>query len=82
MGLSTKAIDEGLFGALMLMVLVTTLVTPPLLAGVARRTPSVTDLAVPADLPGEGGIDDLVAGASQHDTPPAPGRSTRAIRPR
>jgi Kef-type K+ transport system membrane component KefB len=36
MGLASGAIDEGLFGAIMLMVLVTTLVTPPALAALAR----------------------------------------------
>jgi Kef-type K+ transport system membrane component KefB len=39
MGLAAGAIDGGLFGAIMLMVLVTTLVTPPALASIARRTP-------------------------------------------
>jgi Kef-type K+ transport system membrane component KefB len=37
MGLAAAAIDGGLFGAIMMMVLVTTLVTPPALAVVARR---------------------------------------------
>ncbi|MDB4908298.1 MAG: nhaS3 [Gemmatimonadetes bacterium] len=36
MGLASGAIDAGLFGALMMMVLVTTFVTPPLLARCAR----------------------------------------------
>src|SRR5205823_3623443 len=64
MGLSTGAIDAGLFGAIMLMVLTTTLITPPLLNRVAKVT--TTDMfraAPPAeDRPGDGGIDDLVAG--------------------
>jgi Kef-type K+ transport system membrane component KefB len=84
MGLSTGAIDAGLFGAIMLMVLTTTLVTPPLLGRVARsttsdmfRVPEATD-----DRPGGGGIDDLVAGASSSDDPEGEGRSTRAIRRR
>jgi Kef-type K+ transport system membrane component KefB len=59
MGLASGAIDASLFGALMLMVLVTTFVTPPALARVAKRLPGP-----PADLPGDGGIDDLVAGTS------------------
>jgi len=84
MGLSTGAIDAGLFGAIMLMVLTTTLVTPPLLNRVART--GATDVfrvaSAPEDRPGEGGIDDLVAGASQSDTPDEEGRSTRAIRRR
>ena len=84
MGLSTGAIDAGLFGAIMLMVLATTLVTPPLLNRVART--QTTDMfrvaSAPDDRPGEGGIDDLVAGASQADPPDSPTRSTRAIKRR
>jgi Kef-type K+ transport system membrane component KefB len=37
MGLAAGAIGTGLFGAIMLMVLTTTLVTPPALAAIARR---------------------------------------------
>ena len=37
MGLAAGAIDAGMFGAIMLMVLVTTLVTPPALARLATR---------------------------------------------
>jgi len=59
MGLASGAIDAPLFGALMLMVLVTTFVTPPTLARIARRTAGTPD-----ELPGAGGIDDLVAGTS------------------
>ncbi|HEX2781114.1 MAG TPA: cation:proton antiporter [Gemmatimonadaceae bacterium] len=57
MGLASGAIDAGVFGAIMVMVLVTTLVTPPALARIARN-----EGAGLRDLPGEGGIDDLVAG--------------------
>jgi Kef-type K+ transport system membrane component KefB len=39
MGLAAGAIDGGMFGAIMMMVLVTTLVTPPALAAIARRQP-------------------------------------------
>ena len=60
MGLTTGAIQGDLFGAIMLMVLVTTLVTPPWLGRVAGRS-----LARGADLPGAGGIDDLVSGTMQ-----------------
>jgi hypothetical protein len=84
MGLSTGAIDAGLFGAIMLMVLVTTLITPPLLGRVARST-STSMYPVASgvdDRPGDGGLDDLVAGASRADDPDAPQRSTKAIRPR
>ena len=83
MGLASGAIDAGLFGAIMLMVLATTLVTPPLLGRVARQR-SDEVLAAPGseDRAGEGGIDDLVAGASQSDSAEAQARGTKAIRPR
>lgn len=82
LGLVTGAVDKGLFGAIMLMVLATTFVTPPLLAAVAngpRRRAS--DMV---DMPGEGGIDDLVAGDSMRDDPDprATPRSTAAVRRR
>jgi Kef-type K+ transport system membrane component KefB len=83
MGLSTGAIDAGLFGAIMLMVLTTTLVTPPLLSRVARS--AATDMFAirqPGDERGDGGIDDLVAGASQPDSAELPQRETKAIRPK
>lgn len=84
MGLAAGAIDAGIFGAIMLMVLVTTLVTPPALAAIARRRPLVG---------GDGGsyeavgIDALVVGVPPEDrriedrraadrdgTPPSNGR--------
>jgi hypothetical protein len=82
MGLATGAIDMGLFGALMLMVLATTLITPPLLGRVARAPSSESGMAVivAPDVPGEGGIDDLVAGTSRDDMAPTP-RSTDVIPP-
>lgn len=56
MGLTSGAIGAVGYGAIMLMVLVTTFVTPLALARIVTRgTPS-------SDLPGDGGIDDLVAG--------------------
>jgi Kef-type K+ transport system membrane component KefB len=59
MGLAAGAVAAGEFGALMLMVLATTFVTPPALMWRARqhekRAPS-------SDRPGEGGVDDLVSG--------------------
>ena len=58
MGLASGAIDGAVFGAIMIMVLVTTFVTPPALAAVTRAR-----RVTPRDVPGEGGIDDLVAGA-------------------
>jgi Kef-type K+ transport system membrane component KefB len=62
MGLAAGAVNAGEYGALMLMVLVTTFVTPPGLAWLSRRRPA--DRTASRDKPGEGGIDDLVAGAS------------------
>lgn len=59
MGLAAGAVSTGEFGALMLMVLATTFVTPPLLAWRAKRHEKKTPSS---DRPGEGGIDDLVAG--------------------
>ena len=84
MGLSTGAIDAGLFGAIMLMVLTTTLITPPLLGRVARSMTTDAFRVMPQseDRPGDGGIDDLVAGASHAEAPDDPNRSTKAIRPR
>lgn len=60
MGLTSGAIGPDIFGALMLMVLATTFVTPPLLGKLAAG-PRTQDAK---DQPGDGGIDDLVAGAS------------------
>ncbi|MCE2941384.1 MAG: cation:proton antiporter [Gemmatimonadota bacterium] len=59
MGLASGAIAGGEFGAIMLMVLATTFVTPPLLGLLARRRPLDADTLAQ---PGDGGIDDLVAG--------------------
>ena len=83
MGLASGAIDHGLFGAIMLMVLATTLVTPPLLGHVAwPQTDEMIAARGSEDRAGEGGIDDLVAGASQSDSAEGQGRGTKAIRPR
>jgi len=83
LGLSTGAIDGGLFGAIMLMVLVTTLVTPPTLNRVARATSTGSySPGMAEERAGEGGIDDLVAGASQPEDDAPQGRSTKVIRPR
>ena len=62
MGLAAGAVTAGEYGALMLMVLVTTFVTPPALSWRARRHAASTSGMT--DRPGEGGIDDLVAGSS------------------
>jgi Kef-type K+ transport system membrane component KefB len=80
MGLSTGAIDAGLFGAIMLMVLATTLITPPMLSRIARQSTTGAYRTPGEDRPGDGGIDDLVAGAHQ-DEPDPEDRSTKAIRP-
>jgi hypothetical protein len=67
----------------MLMVLVTTLVTPPTLNRVARATSTGSyPPAMAEERAGEGGIDDLVAGASQPEDDEPQGRSTKVIRPR
>jgi Kef-type K+ transport system membrane component KefB len=63
MGLAAGAISAGEYGALMLMVLTTTFVTPPALARLSRSAARRETTA--ADRPGDGGIDDLVAGTSQ-----------------
>lgn len=60
MGLAAGAITSGEYGALMLMVLATTFVTPPALAWRAKR--HAIKGPDPTDRPGAGGIDDLVAG--------------------
>ncbi len=61
MGLAAGVLSSAHFGALMLMVVVTTFLTPPLLGLViARRGPADIDAA-----PDQSGIDDLVAGSTQ-----------------
>lgn len=72
LGLASAAIDKAEFGAVMAMVLATTLVTPPLLGAVARRTRVARGRAV--EEPGDGGIDDLVAGTAT--LPPTQRRTT------
>jgi Kef-type K+ transport system membrane component KefB len=62
MGLATGALTPQLFSALTLMVLATTLITPPLLAYMVRSESHGSDTL---EMPGAGGIDDLVAGAAQ-----------------
>ncbi|MEO8194776.1 MAG: cation:proton antiporter [Gemmatimonadales bacterium] len=60
MGLATGALTSQLYSAIAMTVLVTTFVTPPLLAwNVRNSTPRTGGLT---DRPGDGGIDDLVAG--------------------
>ena len=63
MGLATGALTAHLYSAIAMMVLVTTLITPPLLAWNARSRPRQPS----ADRPGEGGIDDLVAGTATRE---------------
>lgn len=57
MGLATGALDEGLFSAVVLMVMVTTFIAPPWLAALAERRPSTPDTS---------GLDELVYGADAH----------------
>jgi Kef-type K+ transport system membrane component KefB len=59
MGLTTGVLTSDLFSAVTMMVLATTLLTPPLLAYMIRLEPHAPD---ESDRPGLGGIDDLVAG--------------------
>ena len=61
MGLASGAIGPEIFGALMLMVLATTFITPPLLGKLAADG----RVADAESQPGDGGIDDLVAGSSR-----------------
>lgn len=61
MGLATGALTSQLYSAIAMMVLVTTFITPPLLAWNVRGSGRGTE----TDLPGEGGIDDLVAGVAK-----------------
>jgi Kef-type K+ transport system membrane component KefB len=56
MGLTTQAIDQSLFSALTLMVMVTTFLAPPLLARIGKRG------SIQQPVRDEAGIDDLVAG--------------------
>ena len=63
MGLATGALTSQVYSAVALMVLATTFVTPPLLAAKVRSQARSTDSR---DRPGDGGIDDLVAGTSDH----------------
>jgi Kef-type K+ transport system membrane component KefB len=64
MGLAAAAIDAGEFGAIMLMVLATTFITPPALGLLSRRAGGAPRVPGP-DVPGDGGIDDLVSGTSR-----------------
>lgn len=67
MGLATGAIDVALFSAIALMVMVTTFAGPLLLQHFTAR-----DAAAPSELdrPGQGGVDDLVAGEYGRRPPP------------
>ncbi|HEX2723438.1 MAG TPA: cation:proton antiporter [Gemmatimonadaceae bacterium] len=63
MGLATGALTSDLYSAIAMMVLATTFITPPFLAQMIKsRTRHAS--GAPADQPGDGGIDDLVAGAA------------------
>ncbi len=58
LGLAAGVLAGPRFGALMLMVAVTTLITPPLLGGIVRRRKPNRE-----DGPDQTGVDDLVAGS-------------------
>ncbi|HUF28843.1 MAG TPA: cation:proton antiporter [Gemmatimonadaceae bacterium] len=60
MGLTTGALDRQLFSALTLMVMVTTFIAPVLLSRIVRMPSAPSG----GSRPGDGGIDDLVAGTS------------------
>jgi Kef-type K+ transport system membrane component KefB len=62
LGLTAGVLKGPLFGALMLMVVVTTFMTPPLLGALAKRSLPDRDSA-----PDQSGIDDLVAGSHRRD---------------
>lgn len=83
MGLATGALTSQLYSAVAMMVLATTLITPPLLALMLRGEGTGAG-AVSADRPGEGGIDDLVAGASHAETmlPPETSGTGEGLPPR
>lgn len=61
MGLASGALDEGLFSAVVMMVMVTTFIAPPWLAALAGRRPSSPDPS---------GLDELVYGSDNRDEPP------------
>ncbi len=65
MGLATGALTSQLYSAIAMMVLITTFITPPLLAWNARHSLKPHQW----DRPGDGGIDDLVAGAATQEFP-------------
>jgi Kef-type K+ transport system membrane component KefB len=68
MGLSRGALDTQLFSALTIMVMVTTFLAPPLLGRLAKSTPVEGPTPATADeRPGDGGIDDLVAGSREEE---------------
>ena len=77
MGLVTGAITAADFGALMLMVLATTFMTPPALGRVCEAA----ERAGEEDLPGAGGIDALVSGTALRRRPRRGARDTPAVAP-
>ncbi len=59
-GLASGALTSQLYSAVAMMVLATTFITPPVLASMIKKRSS--QLTRGTDKPGDGGIDDLVAG--------------------
>jgi len=49
-GLAIGALDASLFGAITLMVLLTTLLSPPLIQGIAKRDPRARELMPARDM--------------------------------
>ena len=63
-GLASGALTSQLYSAVAMMVLATTFITPPVLARMIKKRNS--QLTPGTDKPGDGGIDDLVAGAASN----------------
>ena len=63
MGLATGALTSQLYSAIAMMVLATTFLTPPILARMIKSS-DAKEKDTTRDRPGDGGIDDLVAGSS------------------
>ena len=74
MGLSRGALDTQLFSAVTLMVIVTTFLAPPLLGRLARASPLADPMTdARGEHPGDGGLDDLVAGSREESESPKGG---------
>jgi Kef-type K+ transport system membrane component KefB len=65
MGLASGALTSAEFGGVMLMVFITTFMTPPLLGLIAKRAAANEE-----DAPDQAGIDDLVVGSARRRSRP------------